>query len=311
MQQDEGVIVVDDVDCKELKKKFIKAYKIKTKTPLFKYWRIVKRLSDVIWVVSPRHSNDLYCLKVYTSHQKPGRNYNNPEETEDDNDDGDKDFVKDSIEDESELASYFHLLGIAPTFHKNYLLNTKYNCFIMEYCQKYIDLFDVGIDSNLSKSDILTVLKSVSSHLSKMHSLKYIHADIKPENIFITNSKQVKLADFGLVLKGPCFTKKIGTSVYIAPEVLIKDCKYTQKCDLWSLGVTAYYIITKKLPFTNRDLMKFKKQEILKFNEKKLLKFVPEEYKEFVLYLIKNIFVFENKRVSAVEFKNDLETLFL
>ena len=60
----------------------------------------------------------------------------------------------------------------------------------------------------------------------------------------------------------------VGTPLFIAPEVLIG--LYNHKCDVWSLGVTAFYILTGKMPFValNEELLfkKIKGCEI-RFNE--------------------------------------------
>jgi calcium-dependent protein kinase len=88
-----------------------------------------------------------------------------------------------------------------------------------------------------------------------MHASKFCHRDIKPENILFvdrsTNSK-IKLIDFGL---SSTFGKKkhkhmhtvVGTPYYIAPEVL--DGSYKKECDIWSLGVLMYIVLTSIPPF--------------------------------------------------------------
>ena len=45
---------------------------------------------------------------------------------------------------------------------------------------------------------------------------------------------------------------KVGTPYYVAPEIL-KEESYTNKCDVWSIGCIAYFILTKKLPFQGTD----------------------------------------------------------
>lgn len=99
--------------------------------------------------------------------------------------------------------------------------------------------------------------------LRYMHSQKICHRDLKPEN-FLMNSKktlELKIIDFGLSfqwkenmrneLKEIKKNKLIGTSYYIAPEVLGLD--YDEKCDIWSAGVILYILVTAAPPFDGAD----------------------------------------------------------
>jgi len=90
-----------------------------------------------------------------------------------------------------------------------------------------------------------------------------VHRDLKPENVLLEQNKdfdQIKIIDFGtsLVHTGQGhLDEKLGTPYYIAPEVLNK--KYNEKCDLWSIGVITYIILSGMPPFngnTDQEIMK-------------------------------------------------------
>ena len=89
--------------------------------------------------------------------------------------------------------------------------------------------------------------------------MNIIHRDIKPENIMITNREkngclQVKLIDFGtakIFEKGHQENKYVGSSYYMAPEIIRR--KYDEKCDLWSIGVIMYILLTGRPPFDGND----------------------------------------------------------
>ena len=88
-----------------------------------------------------------------------------------------------------------------------------------------------------------------------MHKMQIMHRDLKLENILISKIEEdglylIKICDFGtshLFQDGKKEKQIMGSSYYIAPEVFNR--KYNFKCDLWSLGVVIYVLLTKKIPF--------------------------------------------------------------
>ena len=69
------------------------------------------------------------------------------------------------------------------------------------------------------------------------------------------NYGEVKFIDFGLAIvkkrKGASDMDIAGTPYYIAPEVL--SYKYGKECDIWSLGICIYQLLTGKMPFNAKD----------------------------------------------------------
>ena len=136
---------------------------------------------------------------------------------------------------------------------------------ITEYCPEG-ELFNEIIKmGRFDEGQTAFIINQILKAISYCHRNQIIHRDIKPENIMITKREkngclQVKLIDFGtakIFEKGQSENRYVGSSYYMAPEVLKR--KYDEKCDLWSIGVILYILLTGRPPFDGND-----DEEILK-----------------------------------------------
>ncbi len=109
-----------------------------------------------------------------------------------------------------------------------------------------------GLDAALA----VNVLRQVAAALQKAAEQNIIHRDIKPENIMLSNSGDVKVADFGLarVVRDGAPTDltqvgiTMGTPLYMSPEQ-VEGQPTDPRSDLYSLGVTAYHMLSGRTPF--------------------------------------------------------------
>ena len=100
----------------------------------------------------------------------------------------------------------------------------------------------------------------ICSALSYAHKRGIVHRDIKPANIMLTEFKIAKLTDFGIAQlnnDNVTLTKAgsiLGSILYIPPEQLIDSRNVDQRADLYSLGVTLFQLLSKRLPFEGKQV---------------------------------------------------------
>ncbi|XP_057974157.1 serine/threonine-protein kinase PEPKR2 [Malania oleifera] len=129
-------------------------------------------------------------------------------------------------------------------------------CFhlVMELCSGG-RLVDQMVDEWYSEHRAANILKELMVVIKYCHDMGVVHRDIKPENILLTSSGKIKLADFGLAMRvagGQTLTGLAGSPAYVAPEVLIGN--YSEKADIWSVGVLLHALLVGVLPFQGDSL---------------------------------------------------------
>ena len=135
--------------------------------------------------------------------------------------------------------------------------NKLYIC--MEYCENnnlnsYINNY-INNNQQIPESFIWKVAYQVLNALKYLHiDKKIVHKDIKPENLFLDKNEDIKLGDFSSSGIMPIFSK-IETTISYGTTPIFKcpEKSITFKSDIWSLGVTLYYMAQLKYPFEGSD----------------------------------------------------------
>ncbi|MBI4424721.1 MAG: serine/threonine protein kinase [Elusimicrobia bacterium] len=113
-------------------------------------------------------------------------------------------------------------------------------------------LADAKPARRLSLEETGPILRDVCAALEYAHFKRVIHRDIKPSNVMVTDADQVKVMDFGIARVthdslGTLTGSVSGTPCYMAPE--LEDGRVGPEADVFSLGVTAYELLTGRLPY--------------------------------------------------------------
>jgi serine/threonine-protein kinase len=88
------------------------------------------------------------------------------------------------------------------------------------------------------------IFQHISVGLGAMHRAGYVHADMKPNNVLVTDDDRVKIIDFGQSCRVNTVKQRIqGTPDFIAPEQVLRRA-ITQQTDVFNLGATMYWVLT-------------------------------------------------------------------
>jgi serine/threonine protein kinase len=132
-----------------------------------------------------------------------------------------------------------------------------YHYFVMEFIDGKTVHQLLQEQGRLPEEVALRYVQQCAEALAHAHSCGFIHRDVKPKNIMITqNADNVKLADMGLAREVNDFEtataeagRAYGTPYYISPEQIRGEINIDGRADIYALGATFYHMVTGKVPF--------------------------------------------------------------
>jgi serine/threonine-protein kinase Chk2 len=151
-------------------------------------------------------------------------------------------------------------------------IESEHSLYLVLECADGGELFDMIVtDGRFSEPVAKVYFLQMLNAVKYLHSIQITHRDLKPENILVghrvenvsnkdsetvaNHHRIIKIADMGLSkdeTDNTVLKSFVGTPQYIAPEIIVSKLRYlsyTNKCDMWSLGVILYILLTGTQPF--------------------------------------------------------------
>ena len=152
---------------------------------------------------------------------------------------------------EADVALSLDHPNIVQTFEVGHTFEDE-TFLVMEYVDGCGLSLLVDLQSDRMKRYRTRYMIQIGEALAHFHEQNWIHRDICPRNIMVTEDDNIKLIDFGLTVPDtPDFRKpgnRTGTANYMAPE-LIKRQPTDQRIDVFSYAVTCFEMYTKRHPW--------------------------------------------------------------
>ena len=180
-------------------------------------------------------------------------------------------FVREKFIEEANRYLYLNHRNIVDL--KDFIIRDDAYYLVMEFVQgqsldQYIRTVTGPVPEEIAAAIMMEVLNAIAfAHLNGV-----IHLDLKPANIMIADSGDIKVLDFGISVEEGKKEKKImGSPLYMSPEQVTGE-EIGFKTDIYSLGVTLYQMVTGKEPYpadiSKEELFeKIKKTPLLSFKE--------------------------------------------
>ena len=187
----------------------------------------------------------------------------------------------------------------------NVIIDKKYDNIYLVF-----DYYPLGDLANFLNKQCLKEIYAqrytiqLSKGLEYLYNNRIIHRDLKPQNILVTKAYNLKITDFGfaryfdsdIMIQTIC-----GSPIYMAPEIM-RNKKYNNKSDLWSVGVILYEMLIGHPPFRSKNILEL----LTKIRTQKILIPLNIKLSDNCLKLLFNLLKIDpDKRISWNDFFTD------
>ncbi len=150
-------------------------------------------------------------------------------------------------------VSHPHLVAVLSAH-----LDTNPAAMVMPLLQGVTLDLAVAAHAPFSTPHALWIARQVTEALSELHGAGWMHADVKPGNIHVSPAGHATLIDLGFALKLNSHECSAGGSMrgspaYTAPEMISSAVPVDGRCDIYSLGITLFELLTGAPPFPERE----------------------------------------------------------
>jgi len=199
---------------------------------------------STVYLVKDKISNKLYSMKKIPKHKDPN--------------------IHIKTTNQINIGLYLNQNGY-DNYIDHYVTETHYY-LIFKYLQGS-DLFTY--QPKITHNNMFDIFIQMAEELQKLHSLKIVHNDIKPENIMLMVNGKIQFIDFELsrtpdVNISQKYEIRLsneqdvsGSIYYISPEKYQKKTSDFYKSDIYSLGSTYYALIMADFPYQSNDKLKY------------------------------------------------------
>jgi eukaryotic-like serine/threonine-protein kinase len=138
------------------------------------------------------------------------------------------------------------------------VVEAKLSYIVMEYVEGgTLEKFCLP-ENLLDAAEVTEIIFKCVRALAFASAQGLTHRDIKPGNILIAGGTDIKIADFGASINkvsDRTIVSQVGSPAFMAPELITGAAQASEKTDIYALGMTMYYMLAGRLPFTATNAM--------------------------------------------------------